>query len=161
MNEDIKSIYGNRIRVRACGIAIRDNAILLVKHEGIGRKNVLWAPPGGGVEPGESSQEALKREFFEETGLDVEVGDFIFINEFIEKPLHAIELFFQVNIPDEVPQLGADPEMTHEKQILKEIKFVTFQELAVMDNEILHNALHYVDGPESLLNMYGYFKFCQ
>ncbi|ELR71828.1 NUDIX hydrolase family protein [Fulvivirga imtechensis AK7] len=161
MNEDIKATYGNRIRIRTSGIAVRDNAILLVKHEGVGSKNILWAPPGGGVEPGELSQEALRREFFEETGLKVEVRDFLFVNEFIEKPLHAVELFFKVKIVDGCPQLGTDPEMAPGKQILKEIKFVTFRELAVMDNEILHNALHHVNGPESLLNMSGYFKFCQ
>jgi 8-oxo-dGTP diphosphatase len=35
---------------------------------------ILWAPPGGRVEPGESLAEALKREFIEETTLAVAVG---------------------------------------------------------------------------------------
>jgi len=30
---------------------------------------LLWEPPGGGVEPGESDLEAARREWFEETGL--------------------------------------------------------------------------------------------
>lgn len=161
MNEDVSSVYGNRIRIRVCGIAIKNDAILLVKHIGIGKKNVLWAPPGGGVEFGEHSGAALQREFFEETGVDIEVSDFLFVNEYIEKPLHAVELFFSVKIREGQPALGSDPEMAADKQILKEARFVTFQELQVMDNEILHNTLHNANDPKSILNMKGYFKFCQ
>lgn len=161
MTDDINSLYGNRVRVRVCGVAIRNDAILLVKHAGIGPRNTLWAPPGGGVEPGETAAEALRREFSEETGLQAEVKDFLFVNEVIIPPLHAVELFFQVDASSSTPYHGSDPEMPPEKQIIKEVRFVTFQELGIMDEEILHNALHSVNDPKSLLNMKGYFKFCQ
>ncbi|HEY0869112.1 MAG TPA: NUDIX domain-containing protein [Acidothermaceae bacterium] len=54
-------------------IAIRDGALLLIRR-GHAPSRGRWSLPGGRVEPGETSQEALVREVAEETGLVVEVG---------------------------------------------------------------------------------------
>ncbi len=53
------------IRVRAAALVIREGRLLAASHGGDG----LWAPPGGGVDPGETSAEAAVRELAEETGL--------------------------------------------------------------------------------------------
>lgn len=37
----------------------------------------VWRPPGGGVKPGEDFVEAVRREAFEETGLDVELERYL------------------------------------------------------------------------------------
>ncbi|RLF33327.1 MAG: hypothetical protein DRN07_02895 [Thermoplasmata archaeon] len=54
------------------GVLIRDGAILLVqrKHEPFRGK---WALPGGFVEYGETVEEAVLREFEEETGLSAHI----------------------------------------------------------------------------------------
>jgi 8-oxo-dGTP diphosphatase len=59
------------LRVRAAAVAVRDEAVLLVLRERDGRRYAVL--PGGGVEVGETPQQACVRELREETGLDGEV----------------------------------------------------------------------------------------
>lgn len=159
MSDTVNKYYGGRTRIRSCGICIKNNALLLVQHKGLGKEGHLWVPPGGGVEFMEDAQEALIREFKEETNLDITVGKFLFVNEILVKPLHAIELFFEVEITEGKLETGADPEHKKADQIIEEVKFVTFEEISLMDNEVLHNALHNIENLPSILNMAGYFKF--
>lgn len=63
--------------VRLTGILIEDDEILLVQESLRERTN--WNVPGGKLEFGESIREGLRREMREETGLDVEVGDLLYV----------------------------------------------------------------------------------
>ena len=108
MTPEFAEIYGNKVRLRVCGLCWQGDSLLLVKHK-MGDKG-LWAPPGGGIEYGESVDYALKREFLEETGLKIAVNKFLFGCEFIKKPLHAVELFFDVEKVAGVLRGGYDRE---------------------------------------------------
>jgi 8-oxo-dGTP diphosphatase len=58
------------------GVYVKNGKILLVKRDVEPFRN-YWHLVGGHVEQNESVEDALKREFKEETGLNIEVGDII------------------------------------------------------------------------------------
>lgn len=69
--------------IRVYGILINSEQSLLVSDEFI-RGAYITKLPGGGLEFGEGTRDCLKREFKEETGLDVTVGDHIYTTDFFQ-----------------------------------------------------------------------------
>jgi 8-oxo-dGTP diphosphatase len=102
------SIFSRKmIRVRVAGVIIRDNRILLIAHKKNGDE--YWLPPGGGIDYGESAEEALVREMKEELSLDVMVKDLVFSCDSIEPTgnRHILNLFFACESEGQ-PVLGKD-----------------------------------------------------
>lgn len=81
-------------------------------------------PPGGGVELGESLEEALYREIFEETELQIQQKQLLWIHEFIEEPYHAIEFYFRCDVVGGNLRKGSDPELEMDQQMLLDLAFV-------------------------------------
>jgi TDG/mug DNA glycosylase family protein len=72
---------GHPLRPAARAIVLDPaDRILLVRFQW--RDETLWAPPGGGLEPGETHEDAIVRELAEESGLrDFELGPWIWTRE--------------------------------------------------------------------------------
>lgn len=153
MDPQVHSLYGHKVRVRVCGLCWQDRRLLMVNHRSIAQ-DAFWAPPGGGLEFGESLQERLKKEFIEETGLHISVGGFQFGCEFIQRPLHAIELFFQVTITGGELTKGRDPEM----QIIDDVRFLSPEEVQQLPPEQLHGIFARLPSAEALKSISGFFR---
>lgn len=155
----IEQEYGDRLRLRVAGICIENEEILLVDHSGLNETGQFWAPPGGGLKYGETVRECLQREFKEETGLHIHVGEFFCVTEYLNPPLHAIELFFLVNRIDGVLASGSDPELSQEDQIIKSVEFLSFKKLTAIHDSNKHNLLNGVRNFDDLKSKSGYSKF--
>ncbi|MEO6287748.1 MAG: NUDIX hydrolase [Dyadobacter sp.] len=158
INDDVKDLYGGQIRVRACGICVAEGKILLVNHAMYGTDGFFWSPPGGGIIFGETAQEAVQREFKEETGLEVEVGSLLFFNEHIADPLHAIELFFEITSFEGAIIKGLDPEFLFQNQIIQDVRFMNWQEISRYHADQLHRLFSKADSVEGILRLNNYIN---
>lgn len=73
-----------KFTIRVYGILTDENKRVLVSDEFI-RGNYFTKFPGGGMELGEGTRDCLKREFKEETGLDVTIGDHIYTTDYFQQ----------------------------------------------------------------------------
>jgi ADP-ribose pyrophosphatase YjhB (NUDIX family) len=155
IHPEVVQVFGNKVRLRVCGILIENNTILLINHQGLNTANRFWCPPGGGIEFGESAAESLQREFREETGLDIEVGRFLFINEYVSNSLQAVEVFFEVRHTGGAILTGTDPELT--QQMIREVKFMTFEQVHQYNPTEVHQLFAYCEHPADIIKLQGRF----
>lgn len=99
------------IRIRASAVIVRDEHILLVECND-DLHGLHYNLPGGGVEPGEAVQDAVRREVCEETTADVDVGPLLLVWEFRPEQvdvehlhMHTIGLIFRASLRD-----GSEPQ---------------------------------------------------
>ena len=111
-------------------IIYKDGAYFTTQR-GYGEFEGMWEFPGGKIEPGESSEDALKREIQEELGVDIVIEDLICTTEYdypsfhltmhcylcsvasdeIELREHKSALWLTAEILDSVEWLPADKEV--------------------------------------------------
>lgn len=56
----------------------------------------FYCTPGGGLDPGESLIDGVKRELVEETGVIPQVGKLLFIQQYSDKDGEYLEFFFHI-----------------------------------------------------------------
>ena len=74
----------DRFTIRVYGILFDENKRVLLSDEFI-RGDYFTKFPGGGMEFGEGTRDCLRREFKEETGLDIIVGEHIYTTDYYQQ----------------------------------------------------------------------------
>lgn len=110
-----------------------EGRILMVKQHHEGRD--IWMVPGGGIEAGENSIEAAIREAKEETGLDIEVvGVAWHIEEVSPERGQRFVNYMVGEIVGGELELGSDPELGEDAQVLREVKFLSKEEIGQLEH---------------------------
>jgi 8-oxo-dGTP diphosphatase len=97
--------YDTRLAVYAVVVDGQDR-MLLTWYNGTGEDPACWSMPGGGVEFGESVEDAVAREALEETGYRVEVGRPLAVHHFTRsgegraggRPFKSVRVLFEATI---------------------------------------------------------------
>lgn len=116
-----------RLRLRIAAVLPLEGGIVLVRQARAGTGYHLL--PGGGVEAGETIEQALRREVLEETGLDCKLTAPLFISDSIDPDggRHMVQLTFLATVTGgELAVKPADPAVVS-------LEIIDPQDLATLD----------------------------
>lgn len=111
-------------QIRVTGVLVENGTILLVKQRL--SKDRGWSLPGGRLEQGETIQEGLQREFFEETGLDVRADELLYLCD-VKPSSHKV-----VHVTFLVSKIGGEitlPTNEKDENPISDVKFVPIEKL--------------------------------
>jgi 8-oxo-dGTP pyrophosphatase MutT (NUDIX family) len=126
-------------------VIVRDRSGRLLLFQGADPHNAAdrwWITPGGGLDPGETFEEAAARELLEETGLRASEFSAVVHTEVVEFSFESVSYrqlqhFFAVEVPLEGPSI----ELRHEgwtdleARSIRQTKWWTPEELRATDEE--------------------------
>ena len=111
------------MRQRVYAAIIRQGQILMVEHTESGR--TYWTLPGGGIEAGETPEQAVLREVWEETGLMGLNARFLFLDS------EGREQCFLVEVDQSAQAiLGYDPELPPDAQMIQGLAWFDLKAVA-------------------------------
>ncbi len=111
----------------------REDRLLMVSQMHEGRE--IWLLPGGAIEHDENSAQAGVREVLEETGMLVEILDLLWhVEEVSDKRGQRFVNYFAAKLISGDLALGEDPEFSRDEQVLRQVRFVSREEMQKLPN---------------------------
>ncbi|MBO4867569.1 MAG: NUDIX domain-containing protein [Ruminococcus sp.] len=114
MNEDMTAVCGDGlINIRVCAIIPRTGFLLMACND---HSDYLYTV-GGRVKFGETAEQAIVREVFEETGIKLDIDRLGFIQEnyfygdaepHMGKLIYEVAFYFYMKVPEDFEPVGMD-----------------------------------------------------
>ena len=111
-------------QIRVTGVLVENGAILLVKQRL--SQNRAWSLPGGRLEQGETLEEGVCRELFEETGLKVRVERLLYLCDVKSSSYKVVHITFLLS------RVGGEitlPTNEKDENPISDVRFVPVTEL--------------------------------
>jgi len=126
------------------GAIIRDHHILLIRHCDNKTGRSYWVFPGGGIEPGETEEDCVRREMKEETSLDVRI-----VSLLLDELGHPNGVYRSLktylcepNMGKASPGFEPEPEAANRYSIM-EVKWFDLHDEASWDPELITDPFTY------------------
>lgn len=103
-----------------------------------------WVMPGGGVEPGESWEQAAIRELWEETGIEgIPLGPWVWSRQkdvvFFGQPTRGIERYYVVRVGDVA--VHAENQLDHEREVYQQHRWWPLAEIEASEETFFPEGL--------------------
>jgi len=126
------------------GAIVRNHSILLIRHRENESGRSYWILPGGGIEPGETEEDCVRREMQEETNLDVRVVSLLLNEPNPSKSTYRSRKTYLCtpNTGEASPGIEPEPDAASWYSIA-EVKWFDLRDESSWDTELITDPLTY------------------
>jgi 8-oxo-dGTP pyrophosphatase MutT (NUDIX family) len=123
-----------RVRSAVRSVCICDNKLLVERHAE--DPTACYAFPGGALEPGDTFEDRIKKEYLEEMGEEIESLQYLFLvnNRFLvdDTLCHCLEIYYEVRINNKDVK-AKEPHLEHKWIPISELKNYDLRPQVVRD----------------------------
>jgi 8-oxo-dGTP pyrophosphatase MutT (NUDIX family) len=124
------------------GAIIRDHYSLLLRHCEHMTGHSYWLFPGGGIEEGETEEQCVAREMFEETGLTVKVERLLFTQPMLQPDGYKERKMYLCTVLEGEAKPGYEPEEDASALYsIEEVRWFDLRDLNSWDKRVLNERL--------------------
>ncbi len=123
------------------GAIVKDHHLLLLRHIEHATKRTYWVFAGGSIETGETEEQCVAREMFEETGLVINVERLLFTQPMNGYGYEERKIYLCTVLEGEAKPGYEPEEEAHDLYGIMEVKWFDLRDVKVWDEDVLNERL--------------------